>query len=103
MASPENVSRLNRYLSEVNSSDPNIVDKSVEYINDMLIKTSVAAGMLQSSGKIGSPKRKKNKSRIKPPKWHDKDCYDLFKSINNVQVSTLFTCSKRVREGRFIK
>ena len=60
------------------------MDNTVSFITDLLVNSSSIAGML-------SKKRCKTKEapyknvflKVKPPKWHDKTCHEIYLSIKS--------------------
>ena len=85
--SDENKSKIDFFLKNGVSPNQSSIDSSVEFINDLLINASTIAGMMLKKGI--KPRKSSVKNRfvkVKPPKWHDKTCHEMFSSIKKTAL-----------------
>ena len=82
--------KIDNFVNQDISTNQNSVDNAIEFVTEVLKNTSTLAGMLLKKGI--SPRKSSAKSRflkVKPPKWHDKSCHDMFSSLK--QTSALLS------------
>ena len=90
LSSYETQSKIETFFNQDTSVTQNSVDNAVEFLTNILKETSTFAGMLLKRGICPKkPPRNVRFVKVKPPKWHDKSCHDLFKSLK--QTSDLLS------------
>ena len=57
------------------------IDATANLFSDILVKTACAAEMSIKRGSKPKPSRSFGFVKVKPPKWHDKTCFEMFASI----------------------
>ena len=65
----------------------NSIDQSVKSVNDILVNVAELSGMLLKKGvKPRKPSYKNRFIKVKPPKWQDKTCHEMFLSIKQTAL-----------------
>ena len=67
--------------------EPTSIEKAVSFITDVLIDTSTLAGMMLKKGlKPRKPGFNNRFVKVKPPKWHDKTCHEMYQSVQKTSL-----------------
>ena len=82
LSSEENKFKIKEHFSKIGFQSQESIEDSVEFITNLLVSTSEIAGMMVKKGiKPRKPPIKNRFVNVKPPKWHDQTCHELFLGV----------------------